>query len=376
MTEKTHPPVGVGEKAEPLVKKNWNEVSDTIYNAGTNKLPAHYLDEIWPWDMSTDIIYNWNQLFSDKGRKVISEASYGISSGDATGVKGFTYQITEEMDFVFGTRTPNHAYWHRLYNTPAAFETIYQDYTTSMRKQGTTPSKSAPNTADSNPQPGAMWSVSLPPDGTQVGGFAAPGTDPRGIVYDSTYLWSCDQPAAYIYQLKTDGTQVGGFAAPGTNPFGLTWDGAYLWNADNNADYIYQLKTDGTQVSGFNSPGARPLGLTWDGTYLWNADTGANVIYKLKTDGTQVTNFSTPATGPHGVEWDGTYLWNPDYGANYVYQLKTNGTEVGGFAPPGTGTDCATWDGEYLWLTDDLAAYVYQLGNANSFDVNYRIFAK
>jgi len=78
-------------------------------------------------------------------------------------------------------------------------------------------------------------------DGTQVGGFVPPASDPFGLTWDGTYLWSTDTTAGYVYQLKTDGTQVGGFAAPATAPNDLTWEGIYIWNADVVADYIYQL---------------------------------------------------------------------------------------------------------------------------------------
>jgi len=322
-----------------------------------------------------DIVYHDNfNLPGTKARDTIAESTYGMAA-DQTGVKGLSKQVIQKRDFAFRTETPNHAYWHRMYNTPAAFETVYQDYTTSIQKKGTTPSKSAPNTADPNPQPGACWSVSMVPDGTQVGGFAAPGPDPTGLAWDGAYLWITDSTAGYIYQLDKDGTQVGGFASPAPSPRGLDWDGAYLWNADNTADYIYQLKTDGTQVAGFPPIGPDPTGLAWDGAYLWNADNTANYIYQLNPDGTQAGGFASPTGAAHGLGWDGTYLWHGSWGASYIYQLKTDGTQVGGFSVP-FGPWGAGWDGAYLWDPTGSANYVYLFGNAGNLDVNYRIFAK
>jgi len=161
-------------------------------------------------ERAVDIIYHDNFNFlSTRAKDKIVESVYGVAK-DMTGVKGISHQVTGKKDFVFYTETPDHAYWHRMYNTPAAFETVYQDYTTLMKKEGITPSKSSPNTADPNPQPGACWSVSMIPDGTQIDKWASPGSNPQGVEWDGTYLWHSDGNASYIYQLKTDGTQTGG----------------------------------------------------------------------------------------------------------------------------------------------------------------------
>jgi len=323
---------------------------------------------------ATDIVYHANfNLPSAEARDKVAESAYGMA-GDLVGVKGLSKQVTQKRDFTFRTETPNHAYWHRMYSTPAAFETVYQDYTTSMQHKGTTPSKSAPNTADPNPQPGACWSVSMIPDGTQVGGFPSPNFN--GMDWEGTYLWGTSDSANYIYQLKTDGTQVGGFASPAPGPQGLAWDGAYVWNGDVSANHIYQLKTDGTQVTGFASPAANPRGVDWDGTYTWVASDGANYIYQLKPDGTQVGGFASPHSAVGSLMWDGTYFWNYSGVPNYIYQLKRDGTKVGGFTPPGPKGSGLAWDGTYFWNGDSTAGYVYQVGNAGNFDVNYRIFAK
>jgi len=419
MTEKTHPSVGgAGEKAEPLFKKSWGEVANFVYNADTAGIPAAWFDSQWPTDFgasvayqselqpvkaasiayhsnlsttrfayifddsnlgsakATDIVYHGNfNLPSAEARDKVAESTYGVAK-DVIGIKGFTYQLHEKRDFAFRTETPDHAYWHRMYNTPAAFETVYQSYTTSMQKKGTTPSKSAPNTADPNPQPGAMWSVSMIPDGTQVGGFASSGPDPGGMTWDGTYIWGVDYTANYVYQLKRDGTQVGGFASPAPSPRGTAWDGEYLWVASRDAAYVYHLKTDGTQVGGFTFPGPAPEDIAWDGTYLWEGDDTADYVYQLKPDGTQTGGWASPSPAPGGMAWDGQYLWNSSWSPDYVYQLKTDGTQVGGFGSPTTGPTGLTWDGAYLWGGSDTADYIYQFGNAGNFDVNYRIFAK
>jgi len=325
-----------------------------------------------------DIVYHGNfNLPSAEARNKVVESTYGMAA-DQTGVKGLSKQVTQKRDFAFRTETPNHAYWHRMYNTPAAFETVYQDYTTSMQKKGTTPSKSAPGTADPNPQPGAMWSVSMIPDGTWVRNWATPTGRPRGLTWDGTYLWHSENTADYIYQLDpSDGSQTGGFPSLGPTPRGLAWDGEYLWSVSDTAGYIYQTTTGGSKVGGFVSLGPDPYGLVWDGTYLWNTDYTANYIYQMNTDGTKAGGFASPGPDPYGLAWDGTYLWNVDGSANYIYQLDTAGnTKGGGFFPPGGGPQEPAWEGAYLWHADGGSDYMYQLGNAGNFDVNYRIFAK
>jgi len=327
-------------------------------------------------DKATDIVYHGNfNLPSAEARDKVAKSTYGMA-GDLVGVKGLSKQVTEKRDFAFRTETPNHAYWHRMYNTPAAFETVYQDYTTSMQKKETTPSKSAPGTADPNPQPGACWSVSVIPDGTQIGNFGASGPICWGLTWDGTYLWDANTGADYIYQMKTDGTQAGGFDSPSPNPHEATWDGEYFWINGYNASYVYHLRTDGTQIGGFTPTPSPPVSLTWDGAYLWYVAGGGGYIYQLETDGTQVKNFVSPGSNPQGLTWDGTYLWNSDSNANCIYQLKTDGTQVSVFTTPAPDTSGLAWDGAYLWNSDSDANCIYQLGNAGNFDVNYRIFAK
>jgi len=129
-----------------------------------------------------------------------------------SGKKGFTYQIHEEKNFHSITETPNHAYWHRIYNTPAAFETVYQDYTTKLDKHGTTPQKSAPGTADPDPQPGACWSVTAIPDGTQLKTIQAPGTGAEALAWDGSNWWLSDEDCNYVYKMSSDlSTVQGGF---------------------------------------------------------------------------------------------------------------------------------------------------------------------
>jgi len=325
-------------------------------------------------DKATDIVYHGNfNLPSAEARDKVVASTYGMAA-DQTGVKGLSKQVTEKKDFAFRTETPNHAYWHRMYNTPAAFETVYQDYTTSMQKKGTTPDKSAPNTADPNPQPGACWSVSMVPDGTAVGGFASPASNPHDAGWTGQYLWHADYGADYIYKLKPDGTQTGGgFATPMIEPRGAAWDGQYVWST-YDAGHVYQLDQAGGTVAHWLSPGPRPIGCGWDGEYIWMGDITANCVYKCLPDGTLK---ATPVTIMlTGFGYDGQYLWAGQNTSGTVYQFLPDGTQIGTFGAPGPGPKGGPWDGQYLWLPDDTADYIYRTGNAGNLDVNYRIFAK
>jgi len=323
-------------------------------------------------DKAKDIIYHGNfNLPSTEARNKVTESAYGMAA-DQTGVKGLSKQVTEKKDFAFRTETPNHAYWHRMYNTPAAFETVYQDYTTSMQHKGTTPSKSAPNTADPNPQPGACWSVAQVPDGTEISNFPDPAPARAGLAFDGQYLLRTSYGAGTIYKLKKDGTVVD--KIPGQIPdiTGSAWDGQYIWHGGLAADWIYQQTTDGTLITGFASPAPLPTGLAWDGTYLW-CGARAYGVYKLLPDGTVKDQFPRAGARQQEMGWDGKYLWCACDDSQTIYKHTRTGDVVGQFTLP-FSPNSSCWDGSYLWTSG--GGHTYQLGNAGNFDVNYRIFAK
>ena len=122
---------------------------------------------------------------------------------------------------------------------------------------------------------------------------------------------------------------IDSFDSPGSAPRGLAFDGTYLWNADSSNDKIYKLDTSGNVINSFDSPGFAPDGLAFDGTYLWNADRWSDPnwmreggkIYKLDTSGNVINSFDPPGTIPRGLAFDGTYLWNADGSNDKIYKL-------------------------------------------------------
>jgi len=232
-------------------------------------------------------------------------ATLSTKTGNLSGVKGVKLRADGDMIGAVFKEPPNKgnqgSFWIRQYSSKAAFEAINSDYTTLPQSFGSsnTPVVSLGN-ATINPEGKTnLFSVSLVPEGTWIGGFAPP--ESYDLTWDGTYLWTVSQNPAYLYKFKTDGTCVKTVALSTTYPNGLTWDGTYLWYSDEVALYVYQLKTDGTQTgNGFVPPGNSPFGLAWDGKYLWHVDSGADDLICLKTDGTQIKSYSTPGPYPAG----------------------------------------------------------------------------
>ena len=88
-------------------------------------------------------------------------------------------------------------------------------------------------------------------------------SDPSGLAWDGTHLYSCYSSSCTFY--KHDGfsaTHLSSFTF-GTQPFGLTWFDPNLIVCDKSDDKIYKL--DGfssTVLASFASPGPEPSGLT------------------------------------------------------------------------------------------------------------------
>jgi len=302
-------------------------------------------------------------------------ASLTTKSGHLSGVKGL--KLSPDGDIIsagFNVKENTKA-WMRQYSSKGVPEHVSGKFGCSAGFASPHIPLLSPSNASVDPEGGTdLFSASLTPDGTRVGGeFDLPvDANVRGITWDGTYLWVVHYSSNNIYQLKTDGTQVDVCPTLTGTPQGVTWDGTYLWYADSGVAYIYQLKTDGTKVKAFGRPGT-PMGLTWDGAYLLNADDYADFIYRLTTDGTNVGAFDAPTIYTNGLGWDGTYLWHSEQQAGYIYQLKTDGTQVSSFPSPDSNPEGLAWDGVYLWHVGDGGDFVYQLGSGSSMDIAYQV---
>jgi len=198
------------------------------------------------------------------------------------------------------------------------------------------------------------------------GPFDSPGSIPRDLAFDGTYLWNADSSADKIYKLDTSGNIIDSFDSPGSGPSGLTFDGTYLWNADSTTDRIYKLDISGNIIESFDSPGTYPEGLAFDGTYLWNADADADKIYKLDISGNIIGSFDSPGSIPRGLTFDGTYLWNADSITDRIYKLDISGNIIDSSASPGPYPMGLAFDGTYLWNADYSSNKIYKLDTSGS----------
>lgn len=176
--------------------------------------------------------------------------------------------------------------------------------------------------------------------------FATPGTYPRGLTYDGTYLWHVDDATTpVIYRLDpNDGSSTLNFNAPGTEATGLAWDfdNSVLWHCDKATDLIYKLDpADGTVLDSFAAPGGDPCGLEWFEGYLYNLDKTDRKIYKINPVGGAVVKTiplppvvdsgATSPQSPWGVMFDGL-VWvisdNTSAGFLWGLYLPEDETEV------------------------------------------------
>jgi len=145
------------------------------------------------------------------------------------------------------------------------------------------------------------------------------------------YMWLVRYQT--IYKLYLCGGAVVDFATPGSVPRGLTFDGTYLWHVDDAATpVIYRLDpNDGSSTLNFNAPGTEARGLAWDfdNSVLWHCDSATDLIYKLDpADGTVLDSFAAPGPLPYGLEWFEGYLYNVDKTDRNIYKINPVGGAV------------------------------------------------
>ncbi|GAJ04486.1 unnamed protein product, partial [marine sediment metagenome] len=190
------------------------------------------------------------------------------------------------------------------------------------------------------------------------------------------YMWVVDDYNNNIYKRYLCGEAVLDFATPGSKPRGLTFDGTYLWHVDDDTTpVIYRLDpNDGSSTLNFNAPGTEATGIAWDfdNSVLWHCDSVTDLIYKLDpTDGTVLDSFAAPGGKPYGLEWFEGYLYNVDPTDRNIYKLDpADGAVVKTIpVPPDVGAAAtspqAPWgimfDG-LVWVIGDYAEGGYLWG--------------
>ena len=208
--------------------------------------------------------------------------------------------------------------------------------------------------------------------GEILASFRAPGTAPRDLAFDGTFLWLLDDEARTLYQLDpATGTVRGTHALSAAHPQGITWAAGRLWIADEATGSIMRVaqnfRTVETTVA---APGAhlRLGGLADDGATLWSgtiAGWSSRVNQVDPQTGAVLRSYFTKGF-PEAVEITGQRLWSATHngghrtGLIYEYDQAT-GLHVAQFDAPGDYPVGLAFDGEALWCVDRENLTVYRL---------------
>jgi DNA-binding beta-propeller fold protein YncE len=192
------------------------------------------------------------------------------------------------------------------------------------------------------------------------GTIITPGSTPRGLAFDGTYLWTADASEDKIYKLEASTLIVDSFDTPVPTPRGLAFDGTYLWTVDASEDKIYKLDTSGNIIDSFDSPGPYPGALAFDGTYLWTADGSEAKLFKLDTSGNIIDSFDSP--GASALAFDGAYLWIANGSENKLYRLDTSGNIIDSIDFVGYSDSIGlAFDGTNLWIPGFSSPHPYRV---------------
>jgi hypothetical protein len=213
---------------------------------------------------------------------------------------------------------------------------------------------------------------------TFAGIYNSPGSNPSGITWDGTYIWTCDSSTGKIYKhnIDTNLTVIATYnspnLSPSRSPSGLAWDGASLWSCDDNISIIYKHNMDSTlslaKSYGISDVygGTKPKALMWDGANLWstNSNYGDYKIYKHNMDATLTiaNTYTPPNNNSVGLAWDGIYIYSIDalnpviYKHNRDSSLSISDTTV---FYTDIGLRGLVWDGHNFWFCGAGKIYKY-----------------
>jgi hypothetical protein len=191
-----------------------------------------------------------------------------------------------------------------------------------------------------------------------VNSFPSPSVTPRGLAWDGTYLWHCDDGQNKILQLDILGNIISSFTSPGPEPYGLAYDGTNLWVCDNTNDYVYEVTTDGEILSSFPSPG-NLYGIGWDGNNLWLTVEGTS-LYKMTKAGEILEEYQIGDIARWSdLTFDGVNLWIAHY-EDKIAEVSIGGEVLKSFDIDGHPIGIA-WDGNFLWYTGESLDMIYQV---------------
>lgn len=209
--------------------------------------------------------------------------------------------------------------------------------------------------------------------------YDAPGTRPRGLVFDGTYLWSADFGAMKIYRHRLD-------ANPTVEEtydlmdryFDLAWDGKHLYAIGWGR--VDQLELPTLMVS---RSWSRPAefhhmhGITWNGTNLLTAHVTSQIYEHILDDAFTIVQTYENPDNSGGMTWDGKFLYVVSTASRSITQLSLEGgkaTPVARYCTPGPVPTGIAWDGQHFWVADDATDKIYKIlqlqpGQCDPFDI-------
>ncbi|MBD3271232.1 MAG: hypothetical protein GF384_01680, partial [Elusimicrobia bacterium] len=165
----------------------------------------------------------------------------------------------------------------------------------------------------------AGWFSGSPVPTTFDQGYASPGSNPSGLMWDGLTFWSTDWYAKKIYKHTPHSlSEISeSFQLQGIMPTSFTWGDGSMWVVDSWHDTIYQLNPhDNFSINQqFSLPeSASVTGIAWDGRYLWTCDKQSRRINQrdIRQGLKSIVSYDAPGPSPSGLMWDGDTLWSCD----------------------------------------------------------------
>jgi hypothetical protein len=205
--------------------------------------------------------------------------------------------------------------------------------------------------------------------------YDAPASNPSGLVWANSRLWSCDLDTYYIYKYKAD---LSTFEVAYTNPkyetlTDIAWDGSNFWTLcwyinpppGLPIKYIVKHNLDMTidNSSILQSPSGETLyALTWGEGNIW---TGGFLrkIYKLDPSSGNVLGTYSVSFYVDGLAWDSSgNLWSCSQETDKIY--KHMGvfpyTVVASYEYTPKDPTGLAWDGSNLWSCSSATGKIYK----------------
>jgi len=206
--------------------------------------------------------------------------------------------------------------------------------------------------------------------------YSTPGSQPSGLAWDGTNIWSCDKSTGKIYKHNGDMTVHTEYTPSGVvagyKPSGLAWDGTNIWSCDPINDKIYKHDVGDPNLAvlnTYNSPDTQPSGLAWDGTNIWSCDRSTYKIYKHDTDIINLlATYDAIGSAPTGLAWDGYRIWSCDKNTDKIYKHNTDITVDYSYSEVNiTGL---AFDGSYMWFCRDTIVDWFFKGAIHFYEVS------